>query len=138
MLGRFTRSLRDTAKVHAEDVHDNAGAAASSGQHGDDADPDVDVDHALVAGPGISEQHLTLMREYLLASLHANQWISFPRRELDEEVIVFAQVLAVESKVTTVDTCRPTHFVKKPFLQVTLQPLEHMLPFDAAAAANIH
>ena len=40
--------------------------------------------------------------------------------------------------MTTVDTCRPTHVAKKPFLQVTVQPLEQMLPFDVAAAANIY
>ena len=79
------------------------------------------------------------MREYLLASLKPRQWISFPHIDDDgEKGAFFAQVLAVEPKVTTVHTCQPQHFAKRSFLSVAVQPLERWLTLEDDASKLDH
>ena len=81
-------------------------------------------------------QEMSLMREYLIACLRPGMFVSFPVRENDEDISpFFAQVLAIEPKVTTVDVCTPGN--ESMFLSVAVQPYDSMLPFggqDCCAA----
>lgn len=79
-----------------------------------------------------NKQSLSLMREYLLASLCPGMYVSMPSADTsdDHDPYLFAQVLAVEQKVTTAQTCIPKS--ENPdacFLSVSMQQFERMLQF---------
>ena len=125
VLGRFSRAIRDPLPHGHESADPNPDEfrqASCQPEAPDDIrrdEPDADVGGDLVHGPQISQQSLSLMREYLLACLKPGQWISFPRLDHDgDKVPVFAQVLGVETKVTTVPTCTPNHVASRSFLSV--------------------
>ena len=126
MLGRF-------AAANPSDVH------AEQAQHTDEQQDDQDQERCdeqhlgqLGVEPPENKQSLSLMREYLLASLQPGMYVSIPNPDAsdDHDPYIFAQILAVQQKVTTVQTCIPkSEDPDSCFLSVSMQQFERMLQF---------
>ena len=147
MMGSFTCSLPSQGDFDCGAHCDDEPGADNDGdvvELAADADVPPILDHTSAtsssSASGMADkaetQEMSLMREYLIACLRPGMFVSFPVRENDEDISpFFAQVLAIEPKVTTVDVCTPGN--ESMFLSVAVQPYDSMLPFggqDCCAA----
>ena len=106
MLGRFAAA--NPSDVHAEpDNEDAQQPDEQQDQEGCDEDQQHLDQHRIE--PPENKQSLSLMREYLIASLRPGMCVSMPSDDTsdDHDPYTFAQILAVQQRVTTVQTCIP-------------------------------
>ena len=133
-LGRFSAPTPTTSTT-ASDLDE---------QQQDDFAPDDHDDDSTAAAAAVEDppdddrsnrpeniQELSLMREYLLSSLKPSMFVSMPNPEADEisDTLIFFQVLAVQQTCVTVESFKPkASDSDAPFLSVSIQPFERMLP----------
>lgn len=82
----------------------------------------VQGDESLI-GRHIDAQELGLIKDFMIACLQPGMYVSFPVHEDDEVIPCFVQVLAVQPKVTCVDTCKVNGATDR-VLSVAVQQLE--------------
>jgi len=78
------------------------------------------------------------MQEYLNCSMKTGMYVSFPSFDTNDlDPLSFVQVLAINQKYITAKSCKPLQDDNnKLMIQVSVQPLERMLPFGADVTSS--